>query len=196
MVRFAVWYCPLETVYLQPGIQSGGWLEGEDFLSRYYCSLKTCTSNVIRFLSHLNFQIYFVFCLNYCILNHLKYGRVQDMCMCDSLVNKASLMHNFFFSMFISFHNMFRATTCSSSGETTIFMRHCMDDCLVCTLNTRQSSIQNNEYQVSHRYSCFSWWCAHSRPKHVEKRNKNTKKNCAPSWLYLQDYTRTQVNKT
>ena len=25
--------------------------------------------------------------------------------------------------------------------------------------------------------------------KRVEKRNKHTKKNCAPSWLYLQDYT-------
>jgi hypothetical protein len=23
--------------------------------------------------------------------------------------------------------------------------------------------------------------------KHVEKTNKHTKKNCAPSWLYLQD---------
>jgi hypothetical protein len=41
----------------------------------------------------------------------------------------------------------------------------------------------------SHRYSYFSWWWAHSCPKHVEKRNKHTKKNCAPSWLYLQDYT-------
>ena len=29
----------------------------------------------------------------------------------------------------------------------------------------------------------------HSHLKHVEKRNKHTKKNCAPSWLYLQDYT-------
>jgi len=38
-----------------------------------------------------------------------------------------------------------------------------------------------------HRYSCFSWWWAHRCPKHVEKRNKYTKKNCAPSWLYLQD---------
>jgi hypothetical protein len=27
------------------------------------------------------------------------------------------------------------------------------------------------------------------RPKHVEKRNNHTKKNCAPSWLYLPDYT-------
>jgi hypothetical protein len=25
----------------------------------------------------------------------------------------------------------------------------------------------------------------HSRPKHVEKRNIHTKKNCAPSWLYF-----------
>jgi hypothetical protein len=57
------------------------------------------------------------------------------------------------------------------------------------TLHTRQSSIQSDKYQVSHKYSCFSWWWAHSRPKHVEKRNKYTKKNCAPSWLYLQDYT-------
>jgi hypothetical protein len=29
----------------------------------------------------------------------------------------------------------------------------------------------------------------HSRSKHEQKRNKHTKKNCAPSWLYLQDYT-------
>ena len=56
------------------------------------------------------------------------------------------------------------------------------------TLHTRQSSMQNNKYQVSHKYSCFSWWWAHSRPKHVENRNKHTKKNCAPSWLYLQDF--------
>jgi len=43
---------------------------------------------------------------------------------------------------------------------------------------------------VSHRYSYFSWWWAHSRPKHVEQRNKLTKKNCAPSWLYLKDLIR------
>jgi U4/U6.U5 tri-snRNP-associated protein 1 len=55
------------------------------------------------------------------------------------------------------------------------------------TLHTRQSSIQSDKYQVSHKYSCFSWWWAHSRPKHVEKRNKHSEKNCAPSWLYLQE---------
>jgi hypothetical protein len=40
------------------------------------------------------------------------------------------------------------------------------------------------------RYSYFCWWWAHNCPKHVDKRNKHTKKNCAPSWLNLQDYTR------
>jgi hypothetical protein len=36
----------------------------------------------------------------------------------------------------------------------------------------------------------------HSGQKHVEKRNKHTKKNCAPRWFYLKDYTAMQVNKT
>jgi len=41
-------------------------------------------------------------------------------------------------------------------------------------LHTRQSSTQNKKYQVSQKHSCFSWWWAHSRPKHVEI-NKYTK---------------------
>jgi hypothetical protein len=44
----------------------------------------------------------------------------------------------------------------------------CMDGCLVCWVHTRQPSIQENKYQVSHKHSCFSWCWAHSRPKHVE----------------------------
>jgi len=46
-------------------------------------------------------------------------------------------------------------------------------------LRTRQSSTQNNKYQVSHKHRCFSWWWAHSRPIHVEidkyTKNKYTK---------------------
>ena len=91
--------------------------------------------------------------------------------------------------MFISFLYMFRTTMCPSSGEITVFMRHLVLVTLHSTLYTRQSSTQSDKYQVSHRYSYFSWWWAHSRPKHVEKRNKHTKNNCAPSWLYLQNYT-------
>ena len=91
---------------------------------------------------------------------------------------------------------MFRATMCPSSGEITIYatlgIRHSVWMTVWYAgwnsiLHTRQSSTQSDEYQVSQRYSYFSWWCAHSRPKHVEKRNKHTKKNCASTWLYLQD---------
>jgi hypothetical protein len=53
-------------------------------------------------------------------------------------------------------------------------------------LHTRQSSTHSEKYQVTHKYSYFSSWWAHSCPKYVEKSNKHTKKNRAPSWLYLQ----------
>jgi hypothetical protein len=115
---------------------------------------------------------------------------------------------------------MFRTTMCSS-GETAVFMRHLvlvilygclsgMSPARVHTrqasgrvhtrqasgrMHTRQAAIQNNKYQVSHKYSCFSWWWAHSHSKSVEKRNKYTKKNCAPSWLCLQDCTRMHSKK-
>jgi hypothetical protein len=80
---------------------------------------------------------------------------------------------------------MYQTTMCPSSGEITIYVT--LPTCLsVWMTHTRQLSTQSDKYQVSHRYSYFSWWWAHSRPKHVEKRNKHTKKNCAPSWLYLQ----------
>jgi hypothetical protein len=51
-------------------------------------------------------------------------------------------------------------------------------------------TIYSDKYQVSRRYGNFYWWWAHSCPKHVKKSNKRIKKNCAPSWFYLQDHTR------
>ena len=89
---------------------------------------------------------------------------------------------------------MFRATMCPSSGETTVFMWHLVLVTVWMSVwyagayaPAYQSSIQKNKNQVSHKYSCFSWWWAHSPPKHVQKRNKHTKKNCVPSWLHLQE---------
>ena len=100
-----------------------------------------------------------------------------------------------------SFLYMFRTTMCPSSEEITVSMRHLVFVTLYgwlsgmhggcSTLHTRQSSIQSDKYQVSHRYNYFTWWCSHSLPKHVEKRNKHTEKHFAPSWLYLQYYTGT-----
>jgi hypothetical protein len=98
---------------------------------------------------------------------------------------------------------MFRASMCPSSGERAVSMRYLVLVILYgwlsgsthSTLHTRQLSIQNNKQQVSHKYSFFSWWWAHSRPKSVDKRNKHTTKNCAPSWLYLQDYNLSMLDK-
>jgi hypothetical protein len=91
------------------------------------------------------------------------------------LVNKVNLVHNLFLvylypSMFINLY-VFQASMCPSSEETTVFM-----GCeWLSGMHTRQSSTQNNKYEVSHEHCCFSWWWAHSRPKHVEI-DKHTKK--------------------
>jgi len=59
------------------------------------------------------------------------------------------------------------------------------------TLHTRQLTTQNNKYQVSQKHSCFSWWSAHTLPKHVEinkyTKNKYTKNKLSPIWPYLQE---------
>ena len=86
---------------------------------------------------------------------------------------------------------MFRATMCPSSGETTVFMRHLVLVNLCEWLYGAPCITDSHPYRItstkSHKYSCLSWWWTHSRPKHVEKRNKHTKKKSAPSWLCLQD---------
>jgi len=56
-----------------------------------------------------------------------------------------------------------------------------------CTPNSHPHRVTNTKCRVD---TVISPDDGHSRPKHVEKRNKHTKKNCAPSWLYLQDYTK------
>ena len=101
-----------------------------------------------------------------------------------NLVNKTNVVHNFS-CMFISILYMFRANMCPSSGKIVVSMRHlvfvtlcgwpsAMKDKGI--LHTRRSSTQSDKYQVSHWYSNFSWWWAHSCLKHVENRNKHSRK--------------------
>jgi hypothetical protein len=59
---------------------------------------------------------------------------------------------------------------CPSSGEATVFMRHL----LLVILFGRLSGMLLSYQTVVHL-------------QHVEKRNNHTKKNCAPSWLHLQE---------
>ena len=92
---------------------------------------------------------------------------------------------------------MFRATICPSSGEITVSIRHwylslCMGGVWSAGWGetpTSRPDATHTEWQipVSYRYSNFTWRWAHGCPKHVEKRNKYTKQNCAPSWIYFQD---------
>jgi len=97
--------------------------------------------------------------------------------------------------MFISFLYMFRATMCSSSGEITVSVRHLVLRHSVwmtvwyapCILDSHPHRI--TVYQVSHRY-VFSLDDGHKIVQNIYRKETNTLKNCTPSWLYLQGYTR------
>ena len=112
-----------------------------------------------------------------------------DRASMHNLVNKANLAHNLLL-VYLSNSTCFGRLSAHHQekqlclGDTS-YLLFCVDDCLVCrvewmqfhsTLHTRQSSTQNNKYQVLHKHSCFSWWWAHNCPKHVEI-DKYTKKN-------------------
>ena len=83
---------------------------------------------------------------------------------------------------------MFRATMCLSSVETTVFVRHLVLAILCGWLSGMQGGIhpayQNKKCQVSHKHSCFSWWWAHSGPKHVEIDKYTKNKLCTKLALF------------
>ena len=110
-----------------------------------------------------------------------------------NIVNKANLMHNlsyyvYFFSLHVSVdyvptiwrNNSIYATlgTCYSVCMTVWYIGRIPD--------SHPYRVTNTKCRID---AVISPDDGHSSPKHVEKRNKRTKKNCAPSWLYLQDYT-------
>jgi len=95
-------------------------------------------------------------------------------------------VHNLFLVYFVNIIYdlyVFWTSPGPSSGGTTVFMRYLV----LVILYTRQ----NNKYQVSHKYSCSSWWWTWRSPKHVEVINNIDElywEYCAPSWFHLQDY--------
>jgi len=99
---------------------------------------------------------------------------------------------------------MFQETICSSSGETTVFMRYLVL-VILCgwlsgmqehkLLHTGQSSTQNNKYQVSHKHSCFSWWWAYGLPKHVDIDKYTKNKLCSKLVLFTRLYRDAQSTK-
>jgi len=119
-------------------------------------------------------------------MKHIYYGIVKTfgsrtaIMKCDirrirSLVNKANLVHNLFlvylFVAYLSISTCF-GRLCPHHQEKQPYLCHiwyllfCVDDCLV-----RQDIHPNRLINI-------------------------LRINCTPSWLYLQDYTGIQVNKT
>jgi hypothetical protein len=76
---------------------------------------------------------------------------------------------------------MFRATSCSSSGESIVSIQHLVYVTLcrwpssvhfLPDLHTRRSPTQSDIYRMLYLYNWFSWWWARCCLIHVEKWNK------------------------
>jgi hypothetical protein len=117
--------------------------------------------------------------------------------------------------MFISILYMFRATSCSSSGESILSIQHlvCVTLCrwpssmqvgkeltdlhtrrsewheqFLPDVHTRRSPTKGDTYHMLYWYNWFSWWWARGCSKHVENWNKHIeKKNCASSWSFTRN---------
>jgi hypothetical protein len=114
-----------------------------------------------------------------------------------------------FSCMFISIPYVFRATPCSSSGESIVSIQLLVYVTLcrwpsgmqvgkeLPDLHTRRSPTQSDIYQTLYWYNWFSWWWARGCWKHVEDWNKHIwKKNCASSWSITRIIPSCTVNRT
>ena len=133
------------------------------------------------------------------VIHYIRFGTTYR----SHLVNKANLVHNLFL-VYLSISICF-GRLCAHHQETqlclcdTWYLLFCVDDCLVwrvdSTLHTRQSSTQNNKYQVSHKHSCFSWWWAHSRPKHIQIDKHTKNKLCTKLALFTRLHRDARLTK-
>jgi hypothetical protein len=96
---------------------------------------------------------------------------------------------------------MFRATLCSSSGESVVsihqvYVTLCQWPFRVqvgkelSDLHTKRSPTQSDIYQMLYWYNWFSRWWAQGCSKHVENWNKDIEKNCALSWSFTKNHSR------
>jgi hypothetical protein len=105
-----------------------------------------------------------------------------------------------FFYMFISILYMFRATSCSSPGES-IVSKHlvCVTLCrwpsstqvgkFLPDLHTRRSPTHIDTYQILYWYKWFSWWWAGGCSKHAESWNKHREKELYVKLVIYKNYT-------
>jgi hypothetical protein len=115
------------------------------------------------------------------------------------ILGKWPTWRTFLFYVFISILYMFRAASCSSSGESTVSIQHLAYVTLcrwpfrvqvakdLSDLHTKQSPTQSDICQMLYWYNRFSWWWARGCSKRVENWNKYIEKNCASSWSFTKN---------
>jgi len=128
-----------------------------------------------------------------------------DRASLHNLVNETNLVHSFclcILSILFITSTCFRPIQVHHQEEQlylcdTWYLLFCTADCLVCRMNsilhTRQSAIQTNKYQVSHKYSCSSWWWTWIGLKHVEVINKIDKIHRQKLCTKLVSFTRLNI---
>jgi hypothetical protein len=115
------------------------------------------------------------------------------------ILDKWPTWNTVLFCVFISIPYMFRATSCSSSGESIVSKQHLVYVTLcwwlfrvqvgkeIYDLHTKRSPTQSDIYQMLLWYNWFSWWWARGCSKHVENWNKYVEKNCASIWSFTKN---------
>jgi len=112
------------------------------------------------------------------------------LCISVQFLLITNLTH--FFNVFISLLYMFRATQCSSSGESIVSIHHLVYIALfvcVCVfvwasvmqvrdLHTRRPHTQSDIYQMMYWYNWFSWWWSLGCSKQ-QRSEINALKKCA-----------------
>jgi len=106
------------------------------------------------------------------------------------------------FYVFSSIFYMFRATSCSSSGESIVSIQHMVYFTLcrwpfrvqvgklLPDLDTKRSRTRCDIYQMFYWHNWFSWWWARGCSKHVENWTKYIEKNCASSWSFAKNHNK------
>jgi hypothetical protein len=105
------------------------------------------------------------------------------------VLGKWPIWRTVLFYVFISILYMFRAISCSSSGESVVSIQHLVYVTLcrsfLSDLHTKRSPTQSDIYQMLYWYNWFSWWWTRGCSKHVGNLNKYIENNCAPGWSFI-----------
>ena len=103
------------------------------------------------------------------------------------ILGKGPTWRTFLLYMFISILYKFRATSCSSSGESIVSIQHLVYVTVYRVQVSDLHTIHSNIYQMLYWYNWFSWWWARGCSKLVENWNKYINKYI---YIYIYIYKR------